>query len=159
MLLQDVVVVVLECGGGGVGGRDGVGSPAAAAAHHDLVLLVVDAAVLAEEILVLERVLVPGDELLLAVGAEEARLVEDLVLGAHHEVVLAEEADALVTLGTEQSGKNNDVIIVINLIYFFSEEDTFKIQNSHRFKIVMCENRNHIAQVSFFFWILELSVC
>jgi shikimate 5-dehydrogenase len=62
----------------------------------------VEAVVLAKEVVVPQRVLVAGDELLLAGGAAKAIEMKDLVLGAHHIVVLAKTPKAFVALGAKQ---------------------------------------------------------
>ena len=64
-----------------------------------------EAVVLAEELVVAQRVLVAGHQLLLARRALEALEVEDLVLGPHHIVALAKGPQTLVALGTKQPGK------------------------------------------------------
>ncbi len=56
---------------------------------------------LAEESVVPERELVPGDELSFAGDASEAVDVVDLRFGTHHEIVLTETQATLVTLCTE----------------------------------------------------------
>ena len=133
MLLQDVVVVVLQgSDSSGVRGRrdDAVGAVAAAHDPAELVLLV-EAAVLAEQLIVLERILVTGDEVFVAVGAPEAVHVEDLVLGPHDIVVLAEAADALVTLGPKQSAgierkkeRKKHVVLESTKIYVYMSSST-----------------------------------
>ncbi len=68
----------------------------------DGLLLGVEAVLPAEDLVVPQRELVAGHEAPLAGGAAEAVRVEDLVLGPHHVVRLAEGAQALVTLVAEQ---------------------------------------------------------
>lgn len=57
--------------------------------------------VLAEESVVSKRELIAGDEAARAGNAVEAVQVVDLVLGSHHEVVLAEVLIALRALGSK----------------------------------------------------------
>ena len=64
-----------------------------------------EAVVLAEELVVAQRVLVAGHQLLLARRALEALEVEDLVLRPHHIVALAKGPQTLVALGTKQPAK------------------------------------------------------
>ena len=64
-----------------------------------------EAVVLAEELVVAQRVLVSGHQLLLARRALEALEVENLVLRPHHIVALAKGPQALVALGTKQPAK------------------------------------------------------
>lgn len=56
---------------------------------------------LAEEAVIPQSELVPGDQLAFTGCASEAVDVVDLGLGAHHEVVLAKTLRALVALGPE----------------------------------------------------------
>ena len=60
-----------------------------------------EAVVLAEELVLPQRVLVARHQLLLARRALEALEVENLVLRPHHIVVLAEGSQTLVALGTK----------------------------------------------------------
>ena len=76
------------------GGHDGGGAADADAAALETV-------VLAEELVVPQRVLVARHQLLLASRALEALEVENLVLRPHHIVVLAEGSQTLVALGTK----------------------------------------------------------
>ena len=77
------------------GGHDGGGAADAADAAA------LEAVVLAEELVVPQRVLVARHQLLLARRALEALEVENLVLRPHHIVVLAEGSQTLVALGTK----------------------------------------------------------
>ena len=100
MVLQDGVVVLegalllqVAVDAGAAGGRDDGGRGR------------LEAVVLAEELVVAQRVLVAGHQLLLARRALEALEVEDLVLRPHHIVALAKGPQTLVALGTKQPAK------------------------------------------------------
>ena len=99
MVLQDGVVVLeralllqVAVDAAAAGGRDDGGRR-------------LEAVVLAEELVVAQRVLVAGHQLLLASRALEALEVEDLVLRPHHIVALAKGPQTLVALGTKQPAK------------------------------------------------------
>ena len=100
MVLQDGVVVLERAlllqvavdAAAAAGGRDDGGRR-------------LEAVVLAEELVVAQRVLVAGHQLLLASRALEALEVEDLVLRPHHIVALAKGPQTLVALGTKQPAK------------------------------------------------------
>ena len=106
MVLQDGVVVLegalllqvavdAAAAGAAAGGRDDGGRGR------------LEAVVLAEELVVAQRVLVAGHQLLLARRALEALEVEDLVLRPHHIVALAKGPQTLVALGTKQPAKKD----------------------------------------------------
>ena len=106
MVLQDGVVVLegalllqvavdAAAAATGAGGRDDGGRGR------------LEAVVLAEELVVAQRVLVAGHQLLLARRALEALEVEDLVLRPHHIVALAKGPQTLVALGTKQPAKKD----------------------------------------------------
>ena len=105
MVLQDGVVVLERAlllqvavdSAAAAGGRDDGGR--------------FEAVVLAEELVVAQRILVAGHQLLLARRALEALEVEDFVLRPHHIVALAKGPQTLVTLGTKQPGKEEGELI------------------------------------------------
>ena len=101
MVLQDGVVV-LE---GALLLQVAVDAAAAAGGRDDGGRGRLEAVVLAEELVVAQRVLVAGHQLLLARRALEALEVEDLVLRPHHIVALAKGPQTLVALGTKQPAK------------------------------------------------------
>ena len=74
---------------------------AAGRGHDGGAAVALEAVVLAEELVVPQRVLVARHQLLLARRALEALEVENLVLRPHHIVVLAEGSQTLVALGTK----------------------------------------------------------
>ena len=92
IVLQRVLLleVAVDPGGYDGGGAADAADPAA-----------LEAVVLAEELVVPQRVLVARHQLLLARRALEALEVENLVLRPHHIVVLAEGSQTLVALGTK----------------------------------------------------------
>ena len=93
LLLQVAVDAAAATAAAGAGGRDDGGRGR------------LEAVVLAEELVVAQRVLVAGHQLLLARRALEALEVEDLVLRPHHIVALAKGPQTLVALGTKQPAK------------------------------------------------------